>query len=113
MLKQGRIKGALQTGNRTWITIIATICADGSFLAPAIIFQGSGNLQTSWLQDFDKDKRAYWASTPSGFTNEDLAFDWLVNVFNRATRRKAGNSRHWRLLWLDSHNSHLNLKFLQ
>lgn len=113
MLKQGRIKGALQTGNRTWITLIATICGDGTYLPPALIYQGQGNLQTSWLQDFEADKHnCYFASTPSGFTNEDLAFDWLVNVFDKNTRKKAGHGRHWRLLWLDGHNSHLNLKFL-
>ena len=113
MLKQGRIKGLLQTGNRSWITLIATICADGTYLPPCLIYQGHGNLQTSWLQDFEPGKHnCYFASTPSSFTNEDLAFEWLVNIFDKATRKKAGNSRHWRLLWLDGHNSHLNLKFL-
>ena len=79
-----------------------------------MIFQGAGNIQTSWLQDFDSSKHlAYFASTPSGFTNEDLAFDWLVNIFDKATKKKARNGRDWRLIWLDGHNSHLNLKFLQ
>lgn len=113
MLKQGKIKGALQTGNRTWITLVATICGDGTFLPPALIYQGQGNLQTSWLQDFEPGKHnCYFSSTSSGFTNEELAFDWLVSVFDKNTRKKAGNGRHWRLLWLDGHNSHLNLKFL-
>jgi hypothetical protein len=113
MLKQGKIKGALQTGNRSWITLIATICADGTYLPPALIYQGQGNLQTSWFQDFvPGEHNVYCTSTPSGFTNEDLAFDWLVNVFDKHTRRKARNGRRWRLLWLDGHNSHLNLRFL-
>lgn len=99
-----------------WVPLtkpIATICIDGTYLPPYLIYQGHGNLQTSWLQDFEPGKHnCYFASTPSGFTNEDLAFEWLVNIFDKATRKKAGNSRHWRLLWLDGHNSHLNLKFL-
>lgn len=113
MLKQGRIKGALQTGNRAWITFVATICANGTYLPPALIYQGHGNVQTTWFQDFKPDQhQCYFASTPSGFTNEDLSFDWLINVFDKHTRKKAGHGRHWRLLWLDGHNSHLNLRFL-
>ena len=113
MLKQGQIKGTLQTGNRTWITLIATICGDGTFLPPALIYQGQGNIQSSWVQDFDSGKHnCYFASTPSGFTNKDLAFEWLVKVFDKNTQNKAGPRRKWRLLWLDGHNSHPNLKFL-
>ena len=83
MLQQGRIRGAAQTGDRTWISIIATICADGIYLPPAIIYKGGGNLSTAWLMDFKPDKhKAFYTSTESGFSNKDLAFDWLVNVFD-------------------------------
>nr|POE44882.1 hypothetical protein CFP56_78934 [Quercus suber] len=43
-----RMLGNIQDGNREWITIIATICADGTAIAPALIYKGStGNLQDS------------------------------------------------------------------
>ena len=60
--------GAGQDGNREWITIIATICADGSNLSPGLIYQAvSGNIQDSWLQDFDpKEHPAFFASSPTG-----------------------------------------------
>ena len=113
MLKQEKIKGALQTGNRNWITLIATICGDGTYLPPCLIYQGAGDIQDNWLQDVQPDEHnCYFTSTPSGFTNEELAFEWLVKIFDKNTRTKAGHGRYWRLLWLDGHNSHLNLRFL-
>ena len=113
-LRQGKIKGALQTGNRDWITVIACICQDGTWQPPAIIFQGHGNLQTSWLQDFDsKRHNCYMTSTPSGFTNEQLAMEWLTKIWDPATREKANDGKAWRLIWLDGHNSHVSLPFLE
>ena len=35
-----RVLGFAQDGNREWITILATICADGTWIPPAIIFAG-------------------------------------------------------------------------
>src|ERR1700742_3895824 len=53
-LKSRRIIGASQDGNREFITLIALICADGSYLPPALIYKGeSKDLQDSWLENFD------------------------------------------------------------
>jgi hypothetical protein len=38
------------SGGRENITVIVTICADGTSLPPAVIFKGE-NFQTSWKQD--------------------------------------------------------------
>ena len=39
-----------QDGNREWITILATICIDGSHLSPSLIYQAIfGNIQDTWL----------------------------------------------------------------
>jgi hypothetical protein len=52
--KQGNFKQRLQDGNREWITAIACICADGTLLSLALIYQAaSGNIQDTWLQDFN------------------------------------------------------------
>jgi hypothetical protein len=113
-LRQGKIKGALQTGSRDWITVIACICQDGTYQPPAIIFQGHGNLQTSWVQDFDRKRHiCCMTSTPSGFTNEKLAMEWLTKIWDPATRAKANDGKDWRLIWLDGHNSHVSLQFLE
>ena len=54
--KKGKLIGAGQDGNREWITVLATICMDGTFLPPAIIYQAvSSNIQDTWLDDFNPD----------------------------------------------------------
>ena len=39
-LKAGRIKSTIQDGNREFITILATICGDGTTLPAGLIYEG-------------------------------------------------------------------------
>ena len=112
MMKQQRLLGTGQDGSREWITIVATICADGSSLPPALIYKAvSGDLQDSWLQDYDPEEHPSWfASSPNGWTSNELGVSWLQSLFIKETATKA--KRDWRLLIVDGHGSHLTLKFL-
>jgi DDE superfamily endonuclease/Tc5 transposase DNA-binding domain len=112
VLMQNKSLSATTDGNREWITVLACICADGSSLPPGLIYQAvSGNLQDSWLQDFNpKEHDAFFASSPTGWTNDELGFQWLTTVFDRYTKPKA--RRRWRLLIIDGHGSHINMRFL-
>jgi hypothetical protein len=48
LYEEGKIKAHIQVGSREWITRLACICADGSALDPAIIYQSaSSSLQDS------------------------------------------------------------------
>ena len=66
LMKQ--LMGASQDGNRENITLMATICADGSRIPPALIYQSeSGLIQDTWLDDFDENGEvAYFAATQKG-----------------------------------------------
>jgi hypothetical protein len=110
--EKGSVKQMLQDGNREWITAIASICADGTALSPGLIYQAaSGKIQDTWLQDFDpSEHKCFFASSESGWTNEELGYHWLVTIFDRETKQKARS--HWRLLILDGHGSHVNMKFI-
>lgn len=110
-LKSKKILGASQDGSREFISLLACICADGTAIPPALIYQGtSGDLQDTWLEDFDHSSdQAYFATSEKGWTNEDLGIKWL-EIFDRHTNEKAGNSR--RLLLVDGHSSHVNLRFI-
>jgi hypothetical protein len=110
--EEGGIKQLIQDGNREWITTIATICADGTALSPGLIYQATtGLIQDTWLQDFDPDiQSCFFASSPSGWTNDELGYQWLVQIFDRETKGKA--LRDYRLLILDGHGSHINMKFI-
>jgi hypothetical protein len=68
LMKKQRLLGARQDGSREWITLLATICADSSSLLPALIYKAvSGNLQDTWLQEYDPEEHPYWfASSPNG-----------------------------------------------
>jgi hypothetical protein len=73
--------------------------------------RSSGNLQDTWLDGFDSEEHTcYFISSASGWTNEDLGFAWLTGNFQRHTRERARNGRDWRLLYVDGHSSHLNMR---
>lgn len=54
----GKLLGAAQDGSRDWLTVVATICADGTALAPLLIYQSeAGNIQDSWLTEFNAEEQ--------------------------------------------------------
>jgi DDE superfamily endonuclease len=110
-LKKKRTARASQDGSREFITLVATVCADGSSVAPALIYQGaSHDLQDTWLDGFDDSQDlAFFASSEKGWSNDQLGLQWLEHVFDRLTK---GTVRDRRLLLLDGHNSHVNLRFI-
>jgi hypothetical protein len=110
--EQGGLRQQIQDGNREWITTIGCICADGTSLSPGLIYQAtSGQIQDSWLQDFDpEEQKCFFASSSSGWTNDELGYAWLTTIFDRETKEKA--RRKWRLLILDGHGSHVTMRFI-
>jgi hypothetical protein len=113
--EKGKLLGAGQDGNRSWITCLATICMDGTTVPPVLIYQATtGNIQNSWLDELDPHEpdAAHFASTPSGWTNDEMALAWMKDVFDRYTKPKCRDGRAWRLLFIDGHGSHVNLRFL-
>lgn len=108
--KQGRITAASQDGSREFISLLACICADTTAIPPALIYKGE-NLQDTWFDDLQMGKDpAYFATSANGWSSNEIGKKWLVDVFDRHTKTKAGNRR--RLLIVDGHSSHLNLEFI-
>ncbi|EIW81998.1 DDE-domain-containing protein, partial [Coniophora puteana RWD-64-598 SS2] len=96
-----------QAGKRETITAIATICADGTLLPPAVIFK-------------DKDIRYHGTRTTpcthckigyskKGWINGEVGKAW-IQQFDEFTKEKA--NRHARLLLVDGHNSHYTEGFI-
>jgi hypothetical protein len=50
------VTAAMQDGNREWITLLTCVCADGTALEPALIHEGKGALQSSWVDDIKVGK---------------------------------------------------------
>jgi hypothetical protein len=63
----GRVRYIQQDGSREFISLLACICADGSALPPALIYQGaSGDLQNTWLKDLNEKDKALFAASANG-----------------------------------------------
>ena len=51
-LYNGRLLGASQDGSREFISILASICTNSSYLPPTLIYRrDSHNLCSSWVED--------------------------------------------------------------
>ena len=109
----GKLLGAAQDGSRDWVTIAATICADGTALAPLLIYQSeAGTIQDTWLKDFTPEEQdCFFSSSPNGWTSDEIGSKWLHELFDKRTAAKA--RRNWRLLFVDGHGSHVTTEFLQ
>ncbi|KAF2836603.1 putative pogo transposable element [Patellaria atrata CBS 101060] len=108
----GALKHVLQDGSRSWITCLAAICADGRHLDPMLIYEAvSGDIQDTWIQDYNENiHKCSFASSPTGWTNNELGYQWLTRVFEPYTRPTS--DREWRVLILDGHGSHVTMKFI-
>jgi DDE superfamily endonuclease len=108
-LERGRITAASQDGCREFVSILACINAIGEALPPALIYAGEGLLDT-WLEDYDIEDKAYFGVSENGWSCDAFGRNWLKNIFDKNTKARAGRSR--RLLIVDGHSSHVNMKFI-
>jgi hypothetical protein len=87
--EQKRVMAGLQDGSRRWITVLATVCADGNSLDPAVIYKGKGTLCSGWVHDVEAGKHQVFCTSPSGWSNDDVGLVWLEQVFDWRTKHKA------------------------
>jgi hypothetical protein len=110
-------------GSRETITVLATICADGTALPPAVIFKGEHFLvkwsQENPLQCSYVHNHTYIITTnfydrlgvaKKGFVNGEITGRWAIH-FDEQTRAKAAG--RYRVLLVDGHVSHFSMDFLQ
>jgi hypothetical protein len=113
-MRKGFTKGHLQDGSREFISLLGGISATGEKMPPSLIYQSdSGDLQTTWLEDFDHcNQFAYFAASEKGWTTNDHGMKWLER-FHQQTVEKASGGLQKRLLLLDGHVSHVNIAFIE
>ncbi|KZP22653.1 DDE-domain-containing protein, partial [Athelia psychrophila] len=95
------------SANRENVTAIVTICADGTTLAPTIIFKGH-NFMTKWADD--NVSHASISHSENGWTDGEIAAEWIEKDFDRQTKEKAGGET--RVLLMDGHSSHYTPELL-
>jgi hypothetical protein len=112
MWEKKEVTASLQDGNRAWVTLIACVCGDRSALPPGLLYESTNNtIQSSWIEEIKPGvHNVLVSSSPSGWTNNEVALAWLQQVFDRFTKAKA--RRKYRLLILDGHGSHVTMDFI-
>ena len=113
MLPNKKLLGASQDGSRKFIIFIVCICANGTSLPPALIYEDKLlDLQDTWLKDFDTLKEeAYFVASERGWTNHRLGLTWLEQIFLPQSGKDLGIYN--RLLILDGHSSYINWEFIE
>ncbi|KIK01980.1 hypothetical protein K443DRAFT_39572, partial [Laccaria amethystina LaAM-08-1] len=96
------------SANRENITVLVTICADGTALQPTIIFKGK-RLLKKWGTDNVSAKS--FSATENGWTDGGLAQDWMMKDFDPQTKEKAAGET--RVLLMDGHSSHFTADLLE
>jgi len=77
--KNPRVK---QDGNREFITAVEAAAADG-YVFPSFLIGKGKKHHIGWYQNVNaEDEEAFFAVSPKGWTDDELALWWLVNVYD-------------------------------
>jgi hypothetical protein len=107
----GRNRQASQDGSREFITLLACICTDGTYIPLALIYtSNSHDLLDTWICDLQDEDIAHFGSSENGWSSYEFGMTWLRDIFNQYIKEKASRSK--RLLIVDRHSSHVNMAFL-
>ncbi len=103
------LKKAVEKGE--WITCLECVSGAGVALPPLIIFKGV-DIQAQWYPDVNRGLYEDWRfrCSPKGWTSNEIALDWIKEVFIPHIRTSFGNI--WVVLVCDGYESHTNNDFL-
>ena len=108
---RGKHAVARQPNDRSWFTSIECVSASGVPLQPQIIFKGKAHM-VNWYNNLpDEAKQWRFSSSPNGWSDKELALDWLKNVFEPGSKKISDDRT--RLLILDGHLSHTTPEFFK
>jgi hypothetical protein len=87
--------------NRISITIVESICADGTAIPPVVIVPGV-RIMVSWFHENMTGHEIITVS-PTGYTNEGICLLWLDHFIKH---NNCGPDKPWRLLLIDGATCH-------
>ena len=99
---------SIQPGNKEWVSVIESIGTNGYTPPAFVIFKGQ-RIQQSWV-NIQMDKQTVLRVSPNGWTDRDIALDWLKD-FDLYTKPQTRGK--YRLLILDGHTSHVSIPFIK
>lgn len=95
--------------NRESCTVSETISGDGESIPPMVILKAIVH-QERWYMETPLEDGTLVATSPSGYSNDELTLEWLKH-FDKFTKARSLGAR--RLLLLDGYGSHTTREFLQ
>ena len=95
--------------DREYITSVESITVGGKTTPPMLILCGVLILE-KWAEENDLDEDILLATSPTGYSNDELALQWLEHFEIHSRRPQV---RVWRLLILDGYGSHLIYEFYE
>ena len=95
--------------NREYITSVGSISGGGKTIPPMLILCGILILE-KWAEENDLDEDILLATSPIGYSNDELALRWLEHFEIHSRKSQVGV---WRLLILDGYGSHLTYEFYE
>ena len=83
-----RLKNTDQDDNREQMTVITLICQNMTALSSLIIYAAViNNIHDIWVKELRTNEREiYITISPTGQTNENLGFEWLIIIFDHHTK---------------------------
>jgi hypothetical protein len=88
--------------NRKSVTVCEVIRVDGSEPPPPFIIVPGQKTMEAWItEELIGEERI--KTTPTGYTNNDVALQYLDHLI---LHLRAGPTKPWKILLLDSHESH-------
>ena len=93
--------------NREYVTSCECISAGGRDIPPMVIIAGVLILE-KWAQQNDLNDDVLLTTSPTGYSNDDLAIDWLKH-FDKHSRK--GQVGAWRMLIMDGYGSYMTYEF--
>lgn len=93
---------------RTVVTAIECISADGRYLDPMVIWPAATH-RSNWTTH--PTPGWHYACSESGYTDSEISLEWLEKVFDPQTKERAGGKK--RLLICDGFGTHETLEILE
>ena len=108
VVSRHRIKALVMTDpdNRDYITAVETISAAGAVIPPIVILAAKQILD-KWAAN-DIEDNAQIGVSDSGYSNDDLALEWMKHFEKELAKVQQGD---FRLLLMDGYGSHLTYEF--
>ena len=102
-----------QPGSRIWTSFLECISATGKSLPPLVIFKGK-SVQQQWFPSLEDELLEFkdweFTATDNGWTNSEIAVEWLRKIFIPRTRPEDPSEK--RLLILDGYGSYITTEFI-